>query len=88
MADHARTRAGAALRQYMDREVAKAPVPPGDVLARTITRHDVQQYAEYFIWGPGRDVASRTDCGHGYNLTDSCPCCDADDDTDTRVHSG
>ncbi|WP_134666105.1 MULTISPECIES: hypothetical protein [unclassified Amycolatopsis] len=72
-----------ALREHMAREVEKAPVPPGDVLARTITRRDVQQYDVYFIWGPGRDITSRTDCGHGYYLTDSCPCCDADDDTET-----
>jgi hypothetical protein len=60
--------------------VAKAPVPPSDVLARPITRADVSAYPVYFIHGPGRDVASSTDCGHGYNLTDSCPCCDAEDD--------
>ncbi|MTD58166.1 hypothetical protein [Amycolatopsis pithecellobii] len=62
------------------REVEKASVPPEDLLDRTITRRDVQQYDVYFIWGPGRDIASRTDCGHGYYLTDSCPCCDAEDD--------
>ncbi|ASR36600.1 hypothetical protein BAY61_18125 [Prauserella marina] len=69
-----------ALREYMAREVEKAPAPPGDVLARAITRDDVRRYPTYFIWGPGRDIASRTDCGHGYYLTDSCPGCDADED--------
>lgn len=67
------------LRQYMAREVAAAPAPPRDVLDRRITRADVKAYDVYFIWGPGRDIASRTDCGHGYYLTDSCPNCDADD---------
>ena len=69
-----------ALREYMAREVERAPKPPAEVLARAITRRDYTQYPVYFIWGPGRDIASRTDCGHGYYLTDSCPCCDAEDE--------
>ena len=69
-----------AFREYKAREVENAPKPPADVLARTITHRDVRQYPEYFIWGPGYDIACRTDCGHGYNLTDSYPCCDADDE--------
>ncbi len=54
---------------------ASIPVPPAEVLARRITVADVKAYPEYFISGPGRKVASATDCGHGYYLTDSCPCC-------------
>jgi len=30
----------------------------------------------YWIAGPGYDRARRAQCGHGYNLTDSCPNCD------------
>ncbi|MFE3280062.1 hypothetical protein [Nocardia sp. NPDC059239] len=55
---------------------AAVPAPPADVLARPITRADVQANPDYFISGPGRAIASQTDCGHGYYLTDSCPCCD------------
>ncbi|WP_043737497.1 hypothetical protein [Nocardia asiatica] len=58
-----------------DRHLA-IPAPPADVLARTITLADVRAWPEYFISGPGRAIASQTDCGHGYYLTDSCPCCD------------
>lgn len=79
MTNDPRAQGRAASRRYIARQVANAPVPPDDVLARTITRDDFRQYNIYFLWGPGRDIASRTDCGHGYNLTDSCPCCDADD---------
>ncbi len=42
---------------------------------RALTIRDVARYPEYYIAGPGRDEASRTDCGHGYYLTDSCPLC-------------
>lgn len=52
--------------------------PPTDVLARKITPDDVATYPGYFISGPGREIAERTQCAHGYNLTDSCPGCDAD----------
>ncbi|WP_280381395.1 hypothetical protein [Nocardia wallacei] len=52
------------------------PTPPADVLARPITLADLKAYPDYFISGPGRALAGRTDCGHGYYLTDSCPCCD------------
>ncbi|QYN17498.1 hypothetical protein [Amycolatopsis sp. DSM 110486] len=67
------------LSKFLDARGANAPVPPADVLARTITYADVQAYPDYFILGPGQAVASTTDCGHGYNLTDGCPNCGTDD---------
>lgn len=42
-------------------------------------------YPDYFIIGAGRDIASHTLCDHGYYLTDSCPGCDADDDTNSQA---
>lgn len=51
------------------------PVPPASVLAQPLTHPIVSAYPDYFISGCGRAVAIRTDCGHGYRLTDSCPCC-------------
>lgn len=51
------------------------PTAPAYVLALPLTAAIVADYPAYFISGPGRPVASRTDCGHGYYLTDSCPCC-------------
>lgn len=51
------------------------PAPPADVLTRPITKQDISAYPDYFISGPGRAIAGQTDCGHGYYLTDSCPCC-------------
>ncbi|MGY1946651.1 hypothetical protein [Nocardia asiatica] len=50
-----------------------APAPAGfDV---PLTAAIVSEYPEFYISGPGRQIASATDCGHGYWLTDSCPCC-------------
>jgi len=74
--------ARAHFRKYLDDLGANAPVPPADVLNRTITHADVRAYPDYFILGPGRAVAQATDCGHGYRLTDSCPNCAADNDSD------
>ncbi len=51
------------------------PAPPADVLAQPLTAAIVHQFPAYFISGRGRQIASKTDCGHGYFLTDSCPCC-------------
>jgi hypothetical protein len=51
------------------------PAPPADVLAAPLTVDIVAAYPAYFINGRGRQLAARTDCGHGYFLTDSCPCC-------------
>lgn len=51
------------------------PAPPADVLARPLSKAIFDQFPEYFITGRGRVIASQTDCGHGYRLTDSCPCC-------------
>lgn len=56
-------------------------VPPDEVLARKLTADDVRQWPYYFVDGPGREIASKTDCGHGYRLTDSCPGCDAEQET-------
>jgi hypothetical protein len=50
-------------------------IPPAEVLNRTPTPADVAAYPEYYIAGSGADVARRTQCEHGYNLTDSCPVC-------------
>lgn len=72
--------ARAGFRKYLDDLGANAPVPPADVLNRTITPADVRAYPDYFILGPGRAIAEVTNCGHDYHLTDSCPNCDADND--------
>jgi hypothetical protein len=71
--------------QYLavaDRALATdAAAPPTD-LATTKTAGDRPTYAdvqrdpEYWIGGPGHEVASRTNCPHGYRLTDTCPMCD------------
>ena len=42
------------------------------------TTADVRANPEYWIAGHNHELASRTDCGHGRNLTDPCPNCDAD----------
>ncbi|MDT8915815.1 hypothetical protein [Amycolatopsis sp. PS_44_ISF1] len=39
---------------------------------------DVAAAPEYWISGPGREIASRTLCPHDYALTDSCPGCHCD----------
>ncbi|WP_439377454.1 hypothetical protein [Amycolatopsis lexingtonensis] len=39
---------------------------------------DVLADPAYWIAGPGRAVADRTDCPHGYRLTSTCPPCDAE----------
>jgi len=54
--------------------------PPADVLAKPLTHQVVAEYPDWFLSGPGREQAERTQCAHGYNLTDSCPGCDADDE--------
>lgn len=60
------------------------PAPPADILARPLAPADIQAYPAYFIEGRGRAVASSTLCAHDYYLTDSCPGCDADQDTDAN----
>lgn len=55
--------------------VEAAAVPPPHVQANP-TPADVKAFPAFFIHGAGRHIASVTDCGHGYNLTDSCPNCD------------
>jgi hypothetical protein len=67
------------LGRNLDDLVARAPVPPQDVLARRVTAADVRAYPVYFIHGPGRNIAQNTLCAHGYTLVDSFPGCDADD---------
>lgn len=55
------------------------PRPPAEVLAKDApTVADVRRWPDFFISGPGRRVASATECPHAYYLTDSCPGCDAD----------
>jgi hypothetical protein len=51
------------------------PAPPDDVLAAPLTQAIVAEYPYYYIRGRGHRLAAITDCGHGYWLTDSCPCC-------------
>jgi hypothetical protein len=65
----------AAFDAFNAAQLAKMVTPPADVLNRPPTADDVHAYPIYFILGPGADIASHTDCGHGYNLTDSCPIC-------------
>ncbi|MUL39613.1 hypothetical protein FZ103_00190 [Streptomonospora sp. PA3] len=50
---------------------------------RGLTPADIAADPEYWIAGPGRVLAEATPCGHpgGYRLTDSCPACDADEET-------
>lgn len=69
----------AAMDAYKAAQIAKMVTPPADVLDRAPTPADVSAYPVYFILGPGADIASRTDCGHGYFLTDSCPVCGSAD---------
>jgi hypothetical protein len=69
-------RTAAAIDRFVASQLDGAPVPSADVLARPITKADIDAYPAYFILGPGQDIASATDCPHGYRLTDSCPCCD------------
>lgn len=69
-----------AFREWMTEQSANAPRPPVSVLLRRLTPADIKAYPVYFILGPGYDIASKTLCGHGYHLTDSCPGCDADED--------
>lgn len=52
-----------------------ATPPTRRPLDRTLTVRDIARYPEFYISGPGRAEAGRTDCGHGYYLTDSCPNC-------------
>lgn len=44
-------------------------------MAVTPTPVMVAMYPDFWIAGPGVDVARRVQCGHGYHLTDSCPNC-------------
>ncbi|MFF4417060.1 hypothetical protein ACFYY8_31455 [Streptosporangium sp. NPDC001559] len=67
--------AGARLSAHLDQVGAAAPHPPADVLAQPLTSATVAAYPAYYILGPGRAQAQATQCSHGYNLTDSCPCC-------------
>lgn len=53
-------------------------IPPASVLCRPPTVDDVRRWPEFFIAGPGREVANRTECPHDYLLTSSCSGCDAD----------
>ena len=52
-----------------------ATPPPRRPKDRTLTARDVARFPEFYIAGPGRDEGGWTDCGHGYNLPDSCPSC-------------
>lgn len=59
------------------------PRPPAELLAKDApTVADVKAWPDFFISGPGRRVASATPCPHDYQLTDSCPGCDYDEEND------
>lgn len=71
----------AARAAYLARIAATMAVPPAAVLARLLTRADMDAYPDYFgVDGPGHDLAAASNCGHGYSLNDSCPGCDYDAD--------
>lgn len=53
-------------------------IPPASVLCRPPTVDDIRRWPDYFISGPGREVAGQTRCRHDYLLTSTCPGCDAD----------
>ena len=77
--DEVRAATRAAMKRYEEKQLQNMTVPPLEVLSRPITKADVSAYPVYFIIGPGCEIAERTECGHGYYLTDSCPGCDAED---------
>lgn len=58
------------------------PVPPAGELAVLPERETVIRWSHWWIQGPGHRVAERMPCAHGYNLTDTCPNCDADEEAD------
>lgn len=54
-------------------------VPPPEVIDAPLTAEITRLYPDYYHGGgPGYKKARETKCSHGYNLTDSCPGCDAD----------
>jgi hypothetical protein len=69
----------AAQAAYQAKLLASMTIPDAAAQAHP-THADVKAHPAYFISGPGRDIASSTQCAHGYYLTDSCPGCDYDDD--------
>jgi hypothetical protein len=69
----------AAQATYQARLMASMTIPDAAAQAHPAPA-DVKAHPVYFIAGPGQDIASRTQCAHGYYLTDSCPGCDHDDD--------
>lgn len=70
----------AQIRDQYARHLA-IPRPPAELLAKDApTVADVAAWEEFFITGPGRRVASATECPHAYYLTDSCPGCDYDEE--------
>ncbi|HEV2931263.1 MAG TPA: hypothetical protein VGW74_21485 [Propionibacteriaceae bacterium] len=58
--------------------VSWGDVPPPEQLTVLPTATAVREYPEFWLTGPGRAVAGRVDCGHGYYLTATCPNCGAD----------
>jgi hypothetical protein len=62
------------------------PVPPLELLGRVPDNWTVKSYPDFYIVGPGRALAELVPCAHLYNLTDSCPGCDHDEEEDaTKV---
>lgn len=70
----------AAMAAHKAKQLESMAVPPLDVLSRKITPADIKAYPVYFIVGPGREIAERTECDHGYLLVSTCPGCDADEE--------
>lgn len=63
----------AAIKDHEAKQLQDMTVPPLEVLSRPITKADVAVYPVYFIVGPGREVAERTECGHGYMQVPAWP---------------
>lgn len=72
-------------RETLRRWRAGEDLGPDERAGLTPTLQDVKDDSAYWIAGPGNERASRTRCPHDYNLTDSCPGCDADEDEGRRA---
>lgn len=50
-------------------------MPKQPKTAGQVTPADVYWHPAYYLNGPGSPAAEVSKCGHGYGITDSCPCC-------------
>lgn len=62
-------------------------VPPLEVLTRVPSRDAVREFPDFYLAGPGRALAEVVPCLHLYNLTDSCPGCDHDEENVTTLQA-